>query len=142
MPVLTANTTRRKIDGRRLGQSVLAVLQGEGCSAGSVEAVYCGRRMIRRINREYLQHDYATDTITFRYNEGDEVDGEFYICLDVIEENARRFGATFDEELFRVTIHSALHLVGYDDGSPEERAEMTRLEEHYLELDRGVGKRS
>jgi rRNA maturation RNase YbeY len=138
MPLQTANTTRRKIDEGRLRKAVLAVFREEGCSAGSVEAVYCGNRMIRRINREFLRHDYATDTITFRYNEGDEIEGEFYISLDVISENARRFGTTFDDELMRVTIHSALHLVGYDDGSAEERAEMTQLEDRYLALVRGT----
>ena len=134
MPLQTANTTRRKIDERRLSKVVLAVFREEGCSAGTVDAVYCGNRMIRRINREFLQHDYATDTITFRYNEGDEIEGEFYISLDVISENARRFGTTFDDELMRVTIHSALHLVGYDDGTDSERAEMSRLEDHYLRM--------
>ncbi|NTV01652.1 MAG: rRNA maturation RNase YbeY [Chlorobiaceae bacterium] len=138
MPLQTANTTRRTIDERSLGQAALTVFRSEGCTAGPVEAVYCGARMIRRINREFLQHDYATDTITFRYNEGTEIEGEFYICLDVIAGNARRFGTTFDDELMRVTIHSALHLVGYDDGSPEERAEMTRLEDRYLALVRGA----
>ena len=132
MPLQIANTTRRVIDEARIGKAIVVVLRQEGCSPLAVEAVYCGNRMIRRINREFLQHDYATDTITFRYNEGDEIEGEFYISLDVVEENARRFGATFDDELMRVTIHSALHLVGYDDGSEKERGEMTRLEELYL----------
>lgn len=134
MSLQIANTTRRPIDERRIARAILAVLGDEGCSALSVEAVYCGNRMIRRINREFLQHDYATDTITFRYNEGLEVEGEFYISLDVIESNAHRFGASFDDELMRVTVHSALHLVGYDDGTDAERAEMTRLENRYLRL--------
>ncbi|NTU67346.1 MAG: rRNA maturation RNase YbeY [Chlorobiaceae bacterium] len=143
MPLQIANTTRRTIDERRLGHAVLTVFREEGRPAGSVDAVYCGSRMIRRINREFLQHDYATDTITFRYDEGGEIEGEFYICLDVIAGNARRFGTTFDDELMRVTIHSALHLVGYDDGSPKERAEMTRLEDLYLGKVRGsLDKRS
>lgn len=132
MPLQIANTTRRSIDRRLLARAIRTVLEAEGCSVGSVEAVYCGNRMIRRINREFLQHDYATDTITFRYNEGAAVDGEFYISLDVIGENARRFGATFGGELLRVTIHSALHLVGHDDASPEARARMTALEDRYL----------
>jgi rRNA maturation RNase YbeY len=132
MPLQIANTTRRSIDRLLLGRAIRTVLEEEGCTVGSVEAVYCGNRMIRRINREFLQHDYATDTITFRYNEGPVVDGEFYISLDVIGENARRFGATFGGELRRVTIHSALHLAGHDDGTPEARARMTALEDRYL----------
>ena len=133
MPLQISNTTRRGIPGSRIDAVIHAVLDNEGCTVDSIDAVYCGNRMIRRINREFLQHDYVTDTITFRYNEGSEIEGEFYISLDVIESNASRFGVTFDDELLRVTIHSALHLVGYDDYSTEDRAEMTRLENHYLQ---------
>jgi rRNA maturation RNase YbeY len=132
MSLQIANTTRRLIDEVRIEHAILEVFRHEGFKAFAVEAVYCGNRMIRRINRDFLQHDYATDTITFRYNEGPEIEGEFYISLDVIDENARRFGASFDDELMRVTIHSALHLVGYDDGSDDERMAMTRKEDHYL----------
>ncbi len=134
MPLQIANTTRRALDEARLEKAIHAVLAAEGCSVLAIEAVYCGNRMIRRINREYLQHDYATDTITFSYSEGPGIEGEFYVSLDVVEENARRFGTTFDDELMRVTIHSSLHLAGYEDFSEEERKEMTRREDHYLGL--------
>jgi probable rRNA maturation factor len=93
--------------------------------------------MIRRINRDYLGHDYATDTITFGYNEGGEVEGEFYISLDVIESNAKRFGVTFEDELLRVTIHSSLHLMGHDGETDELRAAMSRREDYYLRRMRG-----
>jgi probable rRNA maturation factor len=134
MSLQIANTTRRALDEARLEKAVDAVLTAEGCSLFEIGAVYCGNRMIRRLNREYLQHDYATDTITFSFGEGPEIEGEFYISLDVVEENARRFGTTFDDELMRVTIHSALHLAGYGDSSEEERRMMVLKEDHYLGL--------
>jgi rRNA maturation RNase YbeY len=137
MPLQIYNTTRRKFPETRIATAIQAVLDIEGCTADSIEAVYCGNRMIRRINRDFLQHDYVTDTITFRYNEGPEIEGEFYISLDVIESNAGRFGVTFEEELLRVTIHSALHLIGYDDSSAEDRAAMTRQEDYYLQCMKG-----
>ncbi|MBF0585511.1 rRNA maturation RNase YbeY [Prosthecochloris sp. N3] len=127
------NTTRRDIPEEKLRDVTSGVLRGEGLEVEEVTAVYCGRDLSRRINREFLQHDYATDTITFRYNEGRLVEGEFYICLDVVEDNARRFGVDFLRELLRVTIHSALHLAGYRDASPGERADMRALEDVYLE---------
>ena len=127
------NTTKRVIPESQLVDTVHMVLKEEGFSLESIGAIYCGNRMIRRINREFLEHDYATDTITFRYNEGQEIDGEFYISLDVIEENATRFGTTFETELLRVTIHSVLHLIGYNDGTTEERQAMTDREDHYLQ---------
>jgi probable rRNA maturation factor len=126
------NTTKRTIDEALLVEAIQLVIGEEGGAVGSIEAIYCGNKMIRRINRDFLGHDYVTDTITFGYNEGGEVEGEFYISLDVIESNAKRFGATFDDELLRVTIHSALHLMGHDDESEELRAAMSRREDWYL----------
>lgn len=132
MPLHIFNTTRRTIDEARLAEAIRRVIGEEGGSVGSIEAIYCGNKMIRRINRDFLGHDYVTDTITFGYNEGEEVEGEFYISLDVIDSNAKRFGATFDDELLRVTIHSALHLMGHDDETPELRAAMSKREDYYM----------
>ncbi|UWX58253.1 rRNA maturation RNase YbeY [Chlorobaculum sp. MV4-Y] len=133
MPLQIFNTTKRTIDEALLAEVIQLVIGEEGGAVGSIEAIYCGNKMIRRINRDFLSHDYATDTITFGYNEGGEVEGEFYISLDVIESNARRFGVSVEDELLRVTIHSALHLMGYDDETSELRAAMSRREDHYLQ---------
>ncbi|MBN1928367.1 MAG: rRNA maturation RNase YbeY [Chlorobiaceae bacterium] len=132
MPLQIFNTTKRTIGEARLAEAIRLVIGEEGGAVGSIEAIYCGNKMIRRINRDFLGHDYVTDTITFGYSEGGEVEGEFYISLDVIESNARRFGVSFDDELLRVTIHSALHLMGYDDETPKLRAAMSRREDYYL----------
>jgi len=126
------NSTKRQIPEALLEKAVLLVLECEGFSAESVVGVYCGNKMIQRINREFLQHDYPTDTITFRYNKGSEVDGEYYISLDVVKENAAKFNVDFQEELLRVTVHSALHLIDYDDQSPEDWAAMQEKEAFYL----------
>ncbi len=126
------NTTKREIPEEMLEKAVLLVLESEGCTVDSVVGVYCGNKMIQRINREFLEHDYTTDTITFRYNKGSDIDGEFYISLDVIKENAARFKTDFQQELLRVTAHSVLHLVGYDDQTPEERTLMQEKEASYL----------
>jgi len=139
MPLHLFNTTRRTIDEALLTKAIRLVIGEEGGAVGSIEAIYCGNKMIRRINRDFLGHDYVTDTITFGYNEGAGViEGEFYISLDVIESNAHRFGVTFEDELLRVTIHSSLHLMGYDDESDELRAAMSRREDYYLDQTRGA----
>lgn len=126
------NTTRREIPQKKLETIIESVIETEGCEVGSIVAVFCGDRLIHRINREFLGHDYPTDTITFRYNAGKDIDGELYISLDVINQNAKRFGTGFENELFRVTIHSALHLTGYDDSDDEARASMKEKEDYYL----------
>ena len=126
------NTTKREIPEQVLEKVVLLVVENEGCTVESIVGVYCGNKMMQRINREFLQHDYPTDTITFRYNKGDDIDGEFYISLDVVKENAARFAADFQQELLRVTIHSALHLIGYDDQGDDQSKLMQEKEEFYL----------
>lgn len=126
------NTTRRDIPLEKLERAVRAVVAGEGHEIRSIVAVYCGDRLIHRINREFLEHDYPTDTITFRYNCGREIEGEFYVSLDTIADNARIFGSGFEGELLRVTVHSVLHLAGYADGTDGERSLMREKEERYL----------
>ncbi len=126
------NTTKKEIPEQSIERALRLVMEIEGCTVESIVGVYCGNKMIQRINREFLGHDYPTDTITFPYTTGSEVDGEFYISLDVVKENAARFAVDFQQELLRVTIHSALHLIGYDDQSVEERAVMEEKEAFYL----------
>jgi len=126
------NSTKKAIPEQLLENALMLVFEHEGYTVESVVGVYCGNKMIQRINREFLGHDYPTDTITFRYNKGSEIDGEFYISLDVVKENAAKFSVDFQEELLRVTFHSALHLIGYDDQSSEDRALMQEKENFYI----------
>ncbi len=126
------NSTKKAIPEQLLENALMLVFEHEGYTVESVVGVYCGNKMIQRINREFLGHDYPTDTITFRYNKGSEIDGEFYISLDVVKENAAKFSVNFQEELLRVTFHSALHLIGYDDQSSEDRTLMQEKENFYI----------
>ena len=126
------NTTRREIPRKKLEAVIESVIETEGCEVGTVIAVFCGDRLIHRINRQFLGHDYPTDTIAFRYNSGQDIDGEFYISLDVVSKNARRFKTGFENELFRVTIHAALHLAGYDDKHAGTKTAMREKEDYHL----------
>jgi probable rRNA maturation factor len=127
------NTTRQPLPRKRLHHAIECVVKGERYHSESITAVYCGDVFIKKINRTYLQHDYATDTISFRLNDGKYIDGEFYISLDTIARNARRYKQSREMELLRVTIHSVLHLIGYNDETPDEKTEMTHRENHYLD---------
>ncbi len=132
MSVEIYNTTKKALPEELLEKAVQLVLEKEEHTEESIVGVYCGNKMIQRINREFLGHDYPTDTITFRYNKGREIEGEFYISLDVIKENAAKFNVDFQDELLRVTFHSVLHLIGYNDQSPEDRVAMQAKEDFYL----------
>jgi probable rRNA maturation factor len=87
---------------------------------------------IRKINEEFLKHDYFTDVITFGYNEGNIIKGEIYISLETVESNSLNYKISFKNELLRVMAHGIIHLMGYDDSTEEERSEMRRIENIWL----------
>ena len=89
---------------------------------------------ITEINIKYLEHNYATDIITFGYAEGQKISGEVYIGSDTVKENAKDLGVDYLEELSRVIAHGLLHMIGFDDHSDQEKAEMRREEEKCLIL--------
>ena len=107
----------------------------EGSGIASLSFVFCSDGYLYDMNIEYLNHDTLTDVITFQYSEPEspEIEGDIFISIDRIKENAAQFQATFEQELFRVMVHGTLHLLGYGDKSPSEKAIMTQKENFYLE---------
>ena len=114
-----------------------AICHHQSCQYSFVELVYVDEAEILRINKEFLERDYITDIISFRYDEDDsntEVEGTLYCCAQRIQEQAKEYSDSIRQEFLRVIIHGLIHLIGYDDQTPEEKAEMTRLENHFLSL--------
>ena len=105
---------------------------------GDLSIIFCSDNYILDINLRYLQHDYFTDIITFDYCEGDTVSGDLFISIDSVRENAVFYGATFEDELDRVMVHGVLHLLGYDDHTPEDIAVMREKENYYVKLKRSL----
>ena len=105
-----------------------------GKRVGEVGYLFCDDEHILQVNREYLQHDYYTDIITFDYCEDDTLNGDLVISLDTIRTNAEQFGRPYDEELHRVIIHGILHLCGINDKGPGEREQMEAAENRALAL--------
>lgn len=103
----------------------------EGKTLDSIQFIFCDDAHLLKINIEYLDHDTLTDIITFPYGE-ELIEGDIYISIDRIRENAGTFGVSFEQELHRVIIHGVLHLCGYGDKKPEEKAVMTAKEDFYL----------
>ena len=107
----------------------------QNCTFSFVEVVFVDEKEIVRINKEFLERDYVTDIISFRYDEDEsnqEIEGTLYCCAQRIQEQSKEFSDSAKEEFLRVIVHGLIHLVGYDDQTPEEKAEMTRLENTYL----------
>ena len=110
------------------------VLKLEAVRRFELSVVFVGSRFIRRMNREFLQHDYTTDVIAFPLGEDgiSPLEGELYINLDRARSQARSYGVTFAEETRRLLIHGTLHLLGYKDSTPRTKAVMTRREDEIL----------
>lgn len=106
----------------------------EGYGIGELNYVFCDDEYLLDLNKRYLDHDTFTDIITFDYTENDEINGEVYISIDRVGENAETYNASFDDELNRVMVHGLLHLCGYADKTEEEKAGMRSKENEYLKL--------
>lgn len=100
----------------------------------TVELVYVDENEIARINHEHFQKSYVTDIITLQYHEKGSVDieGTLFCCAPRIKEQSEEFGTDIRQEFYRVYIHGLLHLCGFDDQSPEQKREMSALEDHFL----------
>ena len=113
---------------------VRAVAAAYGKRVGEVAYVFCSDEKILEVNRQYLQHDYYTDIITFDYTRGDVIGGDLFISLDTVRSNAELFAKPYDEELHRVVIHGILHLCGINDKGPGVREVLEEAENRALAM--------
>lgn len=110
------------------------IIENEGYKLGEISYIFCSDEYLLKINKEYLQHDYFTDIITFDYNSDKTVSGDLFISLDTIKSNSIDYKVPFEIELLRVIIHGILHLVGYDDKNDEDQLIMTQKEDQALNI--------
>lgn len=103
-----------------------------GRRVGDITYIFVDDEEILRVNREFLQHDYYTDIITFDYNDGRRLSGDLFISLDTVRTNAEGLQVTYEQELHRVIIHGVLHLCGINDKGPGEREMMEAAENRAL----------
>ena len=113
---------------------VRAVAESYGKRVGEVAYVFCNDEKILEVNRQFLQHDYFTDIITFDYTEGQRIGGDLFISLDTVRSNSELVGAAYERELLRVIVHGVLHLCGINDKGPGEREIMEAHEDRALAL--------
>ena len=104
----------------------------ENCELVHLNYILCSDSYLHQINVEYLDHDTFTDVITFPYLAPPNIEGDIFISIDRIKENAASFDVGLLPELYRVMIHGLLHLCGYGDKSPEEKTRMTEKENEKL----------
>ncbi len=124
-------TIRRK---KGIQQFLMQVFAFEAKPVQLVNYIFCSDSYLLEMNRSFLQHDYYTDIITFDLSEGGGTIGEVYISIDRVKENAVSHQSTYSNELLRVMIHGALHLIGYKDKKKSEITIMRQKEDYYLRL--------
>jgi probable rRNA maturation factor len=120
-------------DRSRLKQFILLLFKKEGTSLDTLHYVFCSDEYLLEINRQFLNHNYYTDIITFPLSaSGEPVMADIYISVDRVRENAQLFHTSFKRELHRVIFHGALHLCGYKDKTGPQSKLMREKEEVYL----------
>ncbi|MEZ3558210.1 MAG: rRNA maturation RNase YbeY [Duncaniella sp.] len=122
------------IDTEKLGRWVDEVARRHDRILGPLTYIFCDDEKIIEVNRQFLQHDYYTDIITFDYTRGRRISGDMFISLDTVATNAETVGADYATELRRVIVHGVLHLCGINDKGPGEREIMERHENEALAL--------
>ena len=130
----TENIEMPDISQAKIREWVKAVADSYQKRVGEIAYFFCDDEKILEVNRQYLQHDYYTDIITFDYCEGNRLSGDLFISLDTVRSNSQLLGTDYNTELHRVIIHGVLHLCGINDKGPGEREIMEAAENRALSL--------
>ena len=108
------------------------IIEQTGNSLRLLNFIFCSDDYLLRLNIEYLHHDTLTDIITFPYAEPPVIEGDIFISIDRVRDNAVDFNVPFEQELHRVMAHGVLHLCGYGDKTPDEQRTMRQKEDEAL----------
>ncbi len=111
---------------------VQKIIDSEGYQTGDISYVFCDDNYLNTMNVEFLSHDTYTDIISFDYSSGKHLQGEIYISIQRVAENAKEFHTSFENELHRVIVHGILHFMGYKDKTTEEKKAMRIKENNSL----------
>ncbi len=131
---ITVDHPHLTVDLDRLQALMIRVVGAEGGTLEALSVVLSDHETVHELNRAYLSHDHETDVLSFSLGEGTEkqVDGEVYVDLDTAHERCAEFDSSFEREAARYTVHGLLHLLGYDDATPAQKAMMRAREDTYL----------
>lgn len=132
--VLSQNVEKPALDWEKVWRWIVEVARRHGRRVGAITYIFCDDARILEVNKEFLNHDYFTDIITFDDTTGRLIRGDIFISLDTVASNAETVGTTYDDELMRVIIHGILHLCGINDKGPGEREIMEAHENDALAL--------
>ena len=123
----------RLTERNRKKELLKSIIREHGFKPGELNYIFVSDEELLKINMEYLNHPTYTDIITFDNSESDkQIEGDIFISIDRVKDNADKFKTSFERELIRVMAHGVLHLAGYKDKKPEEAQAMREAEERAL----------
>ena len=117
---------------KAISQWIIKTIEKEKKECGQIAYIFCSDDYLLDLNQRFLNHNSYTDIITFDYSEGKTLNGEIYISIDRVKENAQKYEVDFEKEFLRVIIHGALHLAGYTDKTKEQKEKMRKKEDASL----------
>ncbi|OFY05508.1 MAG: rRNA maturation RNase YbeY [Bacteroidetes bacterium GWE2_41_25] len=132
MRIYYDNTKYRFKGWRKTVNLIEKVIRSENMVSGDLSFIITSDEVLRKINIEFLNHNYYTDVIAFNYNDENIVKGEIYISKDTVKRNSHNYKVSLNNEMLRVMIHGILHLTGYNDKTEREREFMRRKEDQWL----------
>jgi len=115
-------------------QWIDAVIESEGKEPGEVNYIFCDDEYLHSINMQYLNHDTLTDIISFDYCIGDLISGDIFVSIERVQDNAKDYEVSFNEELLRVLAHGVLHYCGYKDKTEQEALLMRSKEQEKINM--------
>lgn len=134
------NYKKKKIEKSEIVSLVRLVLKGEKSLHKNINIVFVDDEYITQLNKQYLNHNWTTDVISFPLHDDDKIEGEIYINVEQAKRQAKEFKVKISEELNRLIIHGTLHLMGYSDTSKRTKKQMSLLEDMYLEKSQNIYK--
>ena len=120
------------VEKERIANWISSIIASEEYEEGEITYVFCDDAYLLKLNLQFLKHDTLTDIISFDYSVGKEINGEIYISVERVKENAKEYSESFLEELYRVIIHGVLHYCGYQDKDKEAAKRMREKENESL----------
>ena len=131
---ISNNITYKLSNRRKIKAWINEIVKSNGLSVGEIAYIFCNDKYILDTNKEYLNHNYYTDIITFDYSNKFEISGDIFISIETVSFNTKIYNTTFENELLRVMIHGILHLIGFNDKTASQRKIMHKKENEALKV--------
>ena len=122
------------VNETQLANWIVSCIEKDNFKVGEINYIFCDDAYLHKLNIEFLQHDTYTDIISFDNTLGKIINGDIFVSVQRVKENATTYTSSFDVELHRVMIHGVLHYMGYKDTSKEEKQTMQEKENQCLRL--------